>query len=1173
MTEKLVSHFEPDNKSFRSFSLEVERIAHERPLDVAIRISSKAGLQVVTYGQLDSEANRLARLLQRIGVIPGDLVGVQAEDRQIVAVTALAVAKTGAALLPTDPGLPRSRLSDVINKGRVNVLLTEQPARYAEIGTALVYSWDQVERATSKLSNAPLAGVASHDQNLCYAISTSGTSGSGGKLVGVTYANAISHLQGFIETYSLTAADRVAWILPPYFDVGLNEFWSTLAVGAELQVFDSSIAADGVAMWEALDAGGITLVQLTASLWDRLPRRSLPRLRVAVSGGSVPSVNSIEHWARGRMFFNAYGPTETTVTASTQLLSPSGLPTLGEPLPGVEFRVDLSAASDGGEASTHGELLIAGPGVTRGYLGQPRETARLFRPDPMGAPGSRLFRTGDCVAPMDTSGMRFLGRFDEQVKVNGTRIDLQETEIAIRQTPGVESAVVLLTDEVPPRIICFVSPASVTPEACHRRAVAILPSAAVPSRIVPLDEIPLGHTGKPDLAKLKRMAREGPVLPVGRSAPGDPVEDFLCACWSELLGIGPAGMAQSWLHAGGDSLGLQRMRSRIRQVLGVTLTSEELFVLPSIEGMRSAIVGRLLNSNPTNRSDTISEQFLFEQLSVEDRAALRLRLEAPEEGFVAPPHISWSDGSSVAPMSPGQERMWFVQESFANRSTFNVVSACEIHGDVDLSALKTALGQLIERHSPLRTSLTVLGSEYQQRIRPYSQCEISFREFLIPELIDHKVHEWLLTQSSEPFELDADVLIRLGILSTPDNQHILLLTAHHAAVDGWSIGVLHRDFSHFYAAALGKEPSDLPVIRPYTAFSASQNAHRVSDEYATRTQQLRRELNRHLGQAVPGDTLGSPGQQGVTAIRHLSDDLRRLAEQAADDHDTTSFVVFMTVAAIALHRLFDVDMNVLGVPVAGRQDIQDENAIGYYSNTMLFPVNFAERATIGYCVDQLAQYSRFAQDYQDIALQDLQAEGNNSADGRQPFSVLFAYQNAPYMPLQLVGTTTKDLYFPTPVAHAGLTINIWSRKGLEIELEGDFRRFSKAGLETIASAMECALRVIADNALPVARIPFTAIDPTDLEIPRTSSTSQPIDTAAPMTEVTEVTERPDVLELWASLLDRTDLTMSSNFFSLGGHSLLAAKLIAQVRQRYNVNVPLRSFLKDPTPAGLARFLQ
>lgn len=544
----------------------------------------------VTYRELNSTANRLARFLRRAGIIPEDLVAVQATDRVVVAIAALAAAKAGAALLPLDPFMPRERLTQVLAKGRVELLLAEDPVGCGPVGSASVYRWGDVLRAAAQLSDDPLSGVAVPAEALCYAISTSGTSGTGGKLVGVTNANVRNHLRGIIATYSLTAQDRVGWVLPTFFDVGLNDLWCTLAIGAELHVYAGGPVADGNALWDWLRAERVTFVQLTAGQWDRVPKRPLPHLRTAVTGGSVPSADTIAYWSRDRSFFNSYGPTETTVTASSQLLEPGDPPTLGNPLIGVELRLDPFVA----DSRSRGELIIAGLGVSRGYLAEPRATAMLFRPDPLGAPGSRLFHSGDRVEAAG-NGLRFLGRIDEQIKIEGVRVDLQEIETAVRDAPGVQDAVAVLSDESAPALVCFVTPASVSEQACYRHAVAVLPIAAVPRHFVCLDEIPLGRTGKPDRSRLKRLAADRHTETTGRSLPGDPIEKFLYDTWTELLDSSPAGMAVPWLQAGGDSLRIQRLRARIRRILNIDISPQDLLDLPTIEGMRSTIVGRLLD--------------------------------------------------------------------------------------------------------------------------------------------------------------------------------------------------------------------------------------------------------------------------------------------------------------------------------------------------------------------------------------------------------------------------------------------------------------------------------------------------------------------------------------------------------------------------------------------------
>lgn len=560
----------------------------------------------------------------------------------------------------------------------------------------------------------------------------------------------------------------------------------------------------------------------------------------------------------------------------------------------------------------------------------------------------------------------------------------------------------------------------------------------------------------------------------------------------------------------------------------------------------------------------MSEQFSFEQLPADVQASLRRQLGSSSASTTA---IRPRKAETDIPMSAGQERMWFMHEALPNKATFNVFSATRVHGPLSLAALREALRRVIERHEPLRTSLRISSGTALQHLRPGTESEVRLRQLETSGFDDSMARDWLLARVAEPFDLANDPLLRAELLSAPGEKHVLLLIAHHVAVDGWSIGVLHRELGHWYAAALGQDAPELPPIRPYTDFAAEQSALRTEEGYATRVRRLREALFQQVRTIDPGGSLGSPGGRGVTVSRNLTDEISGLVRRIALVQRTTPFVVYLAAVGVALRSAFQSEVNVVGVPVAGRSDVRDENAIGYYSNTLLFPVAFAPDATVAEHLENLTRYANAVQDCHDVALQDVVREfGGAATESRQPFSVLFAYQDVPYMPLWLTGTATSTIHFPAPVAHAGLTVNIWPHSGPALEIEGDDHRFDQVTLQSMGTSIVRALRGFEDRYRQVGDIPLGDVPHGGLA----SLREAPAWTHSPPQEAAAVS--PDLLQLWASFLEHDDVTISTNFFEKGGHSLLAAKLIAQVRELYGVNVPLRSFLGDPTPNGLARLI-
>lgn len=982
------------------------RAAAERwPDAVAVR-PPRTSDAVRTFAAVEERVAELAGALATYVTGPETVIAAELPGTPADVPLSLAVLRAGAVLLPIDPATPDRRLGRLLRQADARVLVTDQLR-------AGRHPCPQVRPGELIAGAVPTATApAPHPDALCYVIATSGSTGVP-KLVGVTHRNLSAFLHVF-DSYGVGPGDRVARVLPPHLDVGLTEMWSALVAGAELRYFEPHLADDPATLGAALDHSGCTFAQLTASLWGRLPDLAMPRLRVAVTGGETPPQEVIDRWSVRRRFYNAYGPTETTVCASNQLLVPGDRPVVEPGQPGV-----VLTAEPGDEPA---ELLIGGPGVARGYLGHPRETAAAFRPDPA-VPGGRRFVSGDLVEHRPGDRFRILGRADHQVKVGGSRVDLVEVEGVLRDVPGVADGAAVVVDG---RLVGFVTPAEAPVADCPARLAAELPAAAVPQRVLALAALPLTSSGKRDTAELRRRAATEPVRGQVPRRADDPLTDLVVRCWAELLGRPADMVAGSWFDSGGTSLGLQRLRVRLAAESGILLRGEQLLANPTIEGMAAALRGGTPSFG-----------------------------EAASAQLVEP----------ASAMSPGQERLWYLHHALPDKATFTVADLHEVRGPLDLDALRTALTRIMERHEVLRTSLVQTGEGLRQHVRPMSAAEVDLRTYAAHDGLAGQEAEFVTARMAECFDPAGDPMLRLSVLSAGDDRHLLLLTAHHAAVDGWSAGLLRHELGWHYTAAAGVDhATELPAPRPYRWFAAESVAQRHSVEAKVSATALR-DL---LGDRTTGGDRGEAGRPAVVVDVGGDVGFREEVTAVAARAATTPFVVLLAAAGLAVSRLVDPGLDVVAVPVAGRTDTRDDDSVGYYSNTLLLPLDFNDRSTVATYLAEFTSRTAQALDHQTVPIQDVVESRSNGAG--QPFTLMFTYQNAPDRPLLLPGATvTRRTVRPT-VTRAGLEIDIRDDDGLTLQVAGDHTRFDEALLGAVAGAIRRAVRGFAEPDKPLSGI-------------------------------------------------------------------------------------------------------
>ncbi|WP_344056182.1 amino acid adenylation domain-containing protein, partial [Sphaerisporangium rubeum] len=530
------------------------------------------------YAELDARVTRLAAALRRRGAGRGDVVGV-CLGRSIGAVTALlAVWRAGGAYLPLDPEYPQERLGLLVRDSGARLVVTDASlaSRLPESVPVLIAE-DAYDTADTNYAAdgepGDLTGTWPAPDDPAYVIHTSGSTGRP-KGVLVEHGALAARVRWMRQEYGLGPADRVAQFASLSFDTHVEELWPALTAGASVLLLPDG-AATLPDVLRTPEGGRVTVLDLPTAYWHHLTEAlgdvTWPRpLRLVVIGGEQAHAPAVGRW---RAWFgdevrlvNTYGPTEAVVVATAADLGRADTettPPIGRPVDGVTARV-LGPYGEPVPPGVPGELCLGGASLARGYVGRPLSTAERFVPDPFGPPGSRLYRTGDRVRLRPDGALAFLGRFDDQVKVRGFRVEPGEVTAALLTCPGVRQAVVTADGD---RLLAYtVGPAD--PEDLRRRLTATLPAHLVPSGWVRLDALPLTVTGKVDHAALPLP---GPVAAARYVPPRTDAETLVAGVCAEVLGLdaGAVGASDDFFALGGHSLLAVQVTARLRAGVGV----------------------------------------------------------------------------------------------------------------------------------------------------------------------------------------------------------------------------------------------------------------------------------------------------------------------------------------------------------------------------------------------------------------------------------------------------------------------------------------------------------------------------------------------------------------------------------------------------------------------------
>ncbi|NGO79094.1 amino acid adenylation domain-containing protein [Streptomyces sp. YC504] len=553
------------------------------------------GAESLTYAELNTRANRLARHLQSLGVRPGALAAVAVPRSLDLVVTLLAVLKAGGAYLPLDPDYPAERLAYMLDDAKPACVIADTRDR-VPAGTEVPAVLLQEADLDGYLGTDPCRALT--PQHPAYVIYTSGSTGRP-KGVVVPHAAIDNRLRWMQHTYPIGPGDRVLQKTPSGFDVSVWEFFWALRVGATLVVAEPGGHKDPAYLARVIREQAVTTCHFVPSMLQVFLAEPAAAAcatglrRVFCSGEALPR-DTVQEFGRrlpGVELHNLYGPTEAAVDVTYHPCDTSaakdGPVPIGRPVWNTRLYV-LDAAHQPCPPGVVGELFLAGVQLATEYLGRPDLTEDRFVPDPFAAPGARMYRTGDLARWSDKGEVEYLGRTDHQVKLRGLRIELGEIEAVLADCAEVTGACVLVREDRPgdQRLVGYVTgQADLDTEDLRGRLAESLPDYMVPGTVLVLDDFPLSPNGK-----LDRKALPAPSLSAGGGrAPRTLQEETLTRLFAEVLGLEQVGVDDAFFDLGGTSLLAARLVARVRDTLGGDLAIGSLFQAPT----PAALAGRL----------------------------------------------------------------------------------------------------------------------------------------------------------------------------------------------------------------------------------------------------------------------------------------------------------------------------------------------------------------------------------------------------------------------------------------------------------------------------------------------------------------------------------------------------------------------------------------------------
>ncbi|WP_392538753.1 Pls/PosA family non-ribosomal peptide synthetase [Legionella sp. 227] len=561
----------------------------------------------ISYQELENRANQLAHFLYENKISKGSIVGILFERSIECYVAILATLKTGAAYVPIEVDYPDERINYIFSDLPFDAVLTSSlQLAQKKLAWPTTYVIDTLAEEISKRPTQRLIQDDLSPDDLCYIIYTSGSTGKP-KGVEITQRSICHYVQTASKLYDITSDDKVYQGFSLAFDASLEEFWMAFANGAALIACTAKEVRSGLGLISFLQQHRVSVFSTVPTLLSALEGQ-LPDLRLLILGGEACSSALVKRWSRdGLRIVNTYGPTEATIIATYAECHPDKEITIGQPLPGYEVLIldeQLREVAEGEE----GELCIAGVALARGYVNRPENTAEKFILNPANK-NQRLYRTGDLVSRAPNGDLRFVGRVDDQIKLRGFRIELNEIETVIMQYAGIKQAVVGLHALEQPTLVAYLildTNHVLDVNELKHFLKSRLPDYMLPALIETLETFPVLASGKVNRKELPKPTQQK--TETNYQEPKTELAREIVLAWEKVFDCNNISVnADFFYDLGGHSLHAAKVISNLRKIPALkNISILDLYKNPTISQLEQKFSA--LNANPHVSEEQVAKK-------------------------------------------------------------------------------------------------------------------------------------------------------------------------------------------------------------------------------------------------------------------------------------------------------------------------------------------------------------------------------------------------------------------------------------------------------------------------------------------------------------------------------------------------------------------------------------
>lgn len=1055
---KTVLDFNKNDKSFPETIVTelIEKSCEKTPNSTAVVCGKKR----ISFEQLNTKASNLSFYLKEHLTLE-NTIGILLDNSIEMIISLFAVLKAGAAYIPIDPSYPPKRVQYMLGKAGAKLLITTKNFNEYKFKNIKNIYLDDANINYYNNTNVPddnyvISKNINKAKKTIYILFTSGSTGNP-KGASLNHSGVANLLDWYINSHQFNCKDKNYIVSSFGFDLSQKNILASLISGGELHIRDNN-EFNPEEIINYIYANKISCVNCTPSALYSLVEHAakityFSSLRYIFLGGEPINTKLLQPFLEifnTTKIVNTYGPTECSDLSCTYLLSFDDIHNhltipVGSPIQNTKILVlddELNAMPIG----SAGEIYLAGIGIGDGYVNNVSLTKERFLQNPYKKSGknwnSLLYKTGDLGYWRKDGTVVCLGRTDDQIKLRGFRIELNEIDenlclLGVKQSvsvlKGTSSKKYIITYVLSHRVINSVD--------LKRNLLKYLPKYMLPEKIIQLKKFPINIHGKID-----KQALQSRVDNVSESTNKtslelkevDHDEKIILDAWSHVLErcADTIGLDDTYINLGGYSILMARVALRVKKVYQKQLPLR-IFIENSTVKKQAQAVRDFFKLNSTTKENS----------------------------------ISISNKKTIFPLSAAQRRIYFIHQLYPNLSLYNLPALFSAKGPLDILALKRSLTMLMKKHQALRLSFILLDNDVMQKECPVKTLDAIYNFIDYSDLgnaeAKRRISLTIEAEANKPIDLFSCPLWRITLFKIDEVTHEIFFNFHHAIFDGWSWTIFKKELSELYAinSTHKTKKNEASTVNNLSDYIEQENNKKISEKNC---QYWTEKLSNLKSISLPYDKNISLSQPFRGALKQftLSRSLYKKLSCYSKEKKFSLFQIFHSVFNLLLYLMGGGDDQAICISLANRPTEELENMIGFFVNTLILRTKINHDMSIDQLLLQNKSIFLDAIDHQDLAFEKLVEQLNPKRIlEKNPISqVLFIFQNSANRELSLENLSCQQTYIRTNSSRFELEWQMWPESnGIHLDIFFNDTLFSEKIITFLFEGFVAILSQIVDK--------------------------------------------------------------------------------------------------------------